>query len=189
MFDEADKKALNDAIAAAVGPLIAAQAETAKNMGIFASTLKELPPAAAAKPGEKKDEAPAVPTIEQINKMLDDRENARKTSDFASAERQKFIDGKLKDLPELYRKQLGTDPAKWSDEEKALRESFKADFKAAGGSVDNVGGNPGGANPVKPGETLDLSKLSEGQLREMAIKALPPVQRAVTPPPAATTQA
>lgn len=154
---EIDYEKLAGALAKANKPLLDA-------LDKLAATPAATPaPAAAA---EKKDEAAKPLTAADVAKIVADTMGTARASDQAAAARQATIETKLKDLPAAYRNQLGNDPAKWQAEEQAIRDAYKADFKAAGGAdqTKDVGGNNGGAGAAKPAQTLDLSKLTPTQL-------------------------
>lgn len=123
-----------------------------------------------------------------VTRIVQEALAAQQQASQQTAARQQFQEGKLKDLPPAYRNQLGTDPGKWAQEEQAIREQFRADFKAAGGKVEDVGGGGGGGTPA--GQMVDTSKLSAQQLAEMALKTGRPVagQQAVTTTAAAGGQ-
>lgn len=153
-----------------VGALVTQVADLGKNVKTVADTLQALPPAAAAGgagDGKKKTgeaDAPKYLTAEDMVKVLDQRDAARASS----AARESFIAEKMKDLPAAYRTQLGADSTKWAAEEQSIRTAFQADFKAAGGKVEDLSGqNKGGAAPaVKP----DLSKMTPSQMVRLGLK-------------------
>jgi ABC-type transporter Mla subunit MlaD len=119
----ADKKVAEDAVKVAAD---AAKKDAAKN------------DAGAPKPLTA--EEVAKQTADLIAKALGDRDKAQQSSQ----QRNAFVAEKLKGLPPAYADKLGNDPAKWADEEKTLRENFKADMEKLGLKVPAVGGNPGG---------------------------------------------
>lgn len=182
-----DSKAIADAVATAVATAVAAAVKPiADNQKVIADTLAALPPAPAAKPAAvaagaagATDAAPKGLTADDVAKIVGDQLKAYQTTAAADAARRSYQADKLKDLPEVYRNQLGTDPAKFAAEEQSIRDAFKADFKAAGGTVPNVGGSAaaggaGGAGTVKPGEMVDLSKLTPTQLIAQGLAASKP---------------
>lgn len=102
-------------------------------------------------------------TAADLTKMLDDRDQRNQQTSQQAAQRDAFVASKMKDLPEVYRKQLGTDPTNWQAEEQQLRESFRSDFKGLGGKVEDIGNDkPGGT--TASAAPADLSKLSPLQL-------------------------
>jgi hypothetical protein len=146
------------AFAALVG---AAVADAVKPLNEKIAKL-EAPAAAVAAPGGKATDQAKALTAEDIDKLVEKRLAAQQQSAQAQAQRDAFLAEKLKDLPAAYRSKLGGDPAKWKDEEQAIRAEFQKDFAAAGGKPADVGADkPGGA---KPAEAVDYSKLSPTQL-------------------------
>jgi hypothetical protein len=179
-------KTVTDAVLASIKPTLDAttqsQAELAKNHRILADTLEKLPPAKADKetgePGDKGKPAPdASPlTPEAITKMITeaiaaDRQQ-QQTTQAAKSERDSFVGSEasgLARLPAAYQNQLGPDRARWADEAKAIVHQWEADFKAAGGTVANLGGAnreggdaTGGANGQDAAGRKKFSGLAEG---------------------------
>lgn len=166
------------ALAALVG---AAVADAVKPLN---EKIAKLEAPAAAAPGDKAADQTKALTAEDIDKLVEKRLAAQQQSAQAQAQRDAFLAEKLKDLPAAYRSKLGGDPAKWKDEEQAIRAEFQKDFAAAGGKPADVGADkPGGA---KPAEAVDYSKLSPTQLIAQGLKTAVPQRGAVTPvaPPA-----
>jgi hypothetical protein len=144
-----DPKALADAIAQGVAAQL-------KPLTEQIAKLTEAKPETPVKEAPAKD---APLTLESITKMLDERDKARSSQTQLSDQRNQFLSQKMKDLPDPYKNQLGSDPTKWAVEEQAIRESFKTDFASRGGVVPNVNGDPP-ANAAKPGAVVDTSKMS-----------------------------
>ena len=157
-----DMKALGEAIATSVKSAVdAAVKPLADNQQALASALAKLPAATPAAEKDKPADAGKPLTAEDVGKIVGEQLKGFQQQQSQSAERTRFQQDKLKDLPEVYRNQLGNDPAKWAAEEQAIRDRYKADFKAAGGKVEDVGGEqPGGQAPAA---SLDLSKNSPVQ--------------------------
>jgi hypothetical protein len=170
---------------AQIAALTGVVTKLAEGQQALIQTLAAKPPAAAAEPaaGKRGDDAAAKPmTAADVQRVVTEALAAAQQSQAQTAQRQQYAAEKLKDLPEVYRGQLGTDPTKWAAEEQTIRGRYQADFKAAGGTTKDVGGGTTGG--VKPSETVDLSKLSPVQLASMALKDSKPVAA-----PAQTTTA
>jgi hypothetical protein len=164
---EAIKAIINDTLGAAIKPvtdsiatLTATQGDLVKNQTVLADTLKALPPAApAADKGatdgkDKAADAGKSLTLEDVAKLLDERDSKRQQTAQQSAAREAFIKDKLAKLPAVYQGQLGNDAAKWNDEATKIQQQYEADFKAGGGKADDVGGanREGGSAGVTTGK-------------------------------------
>lgn len=167
-----DTKALGEAIAASLtaslGPALATAIGEA-NKPLVEQLGKLQPPAAAAGNAAGGNAAgagatggkPTPVTAEDVAKIVAEQLKGFQQTSQQTAQREAYLGSKLKDLPAAYRNQLGPDPAKWAAEEQAIRDQFKADLAAAGVKPADVGGDqPGGQ---KPGQAVDLSKLSPVQ--------------------------
>jgi hypothetical protein len=187
-----DAKALGDAIAAGFAAQLPAalQQANAPVLEALKGLQQAAPPApagAAATTAGAGDKSKPL-TLEDITKLLDHRDQQREQTATTRAQRERYQGDKLKDLPPIYRDRLGSDPAKWATEEQAIRDQYKADFQAAGGKVEDVGGDqPGGE---KPGAPVDLSKNSATQNITLGLKTAKPATGATASSAApATTNA
>jgi hypothetical protein len=154
------------AIDAAVKPINEALAQTTGNLKVIGDTLandarEKTAAAEAAKAQAVKDAAAkadpaataagAAPlTLEQVQKQISDGIAAALKTQAAEVQssqaRNAFIAEKLKGVPAAYAAKLGNDPAKWAEQEQAIRGELKADLASIGATVKDVsGGNPGGA--------------------------------------------
>ena len=144
---------------AALGELIktstaAAVADAVKPLN---DRLAKFETEVAAKPAAV-ETAKAADTTKQlteadVDRLVEQRLKAAQTSQQNQQARDKYLADQLKDLPGAYRDKLGSDPAKWADEQKSLRDQFKADFASAGGKVADVGGVPNVAAATVAGAT------------------------------------
>jgi hypothetical protein len=118
---------------------------------------------------------PNAITLEDLTRVLDQRDQQRSAAAAKTAARQGFIESKMNDLPSAYRQLLpDTDDAgQLAAAEQRIRTQYQADFKTAGGKVPDVGGGtPGGAPPAAG--VVDVSKMSPTQLVEMGLKGSRP---------------
>jgi hypothetical protein len=137
--------------------------ELAKNQKVLADTLAAQAPAADAKKSL---------SAEDVQKLVADGVRAATEQQQQTAEQKAAREAFIKDeknglakLPAAYVGQLGPDPTKWAEQAKAITETFKADFTAAGGKVENVGGaarEGGDASGEKPAANKKFSGLAEG---------------------------
>lgn len=162
------------AVAAALGTSLAA---ANKSLLERLEKLQAPAPAAeatpAADPKGKGADAAKPLTLEDIAKLIDTKFGQRDEQGKVSAARDKFITEKMKDIPpEFLRDMPATDDVtKLATAEQAIRGRVQEIFKAAGIKAPGVGGdNPAGK---KPGEAVDLSKLTPEQKIEMALKDKP----------------
>lgn len=205
-----DAAAVQKMIADALKPVTEALKPIADNQKILADTMAadataranaakaeaDKATAAGGKAPPAAGEAPKPLTAEDIAKLVNDGiSGALKTRDDqakSSAARDAFIGEKLKGVPAAYQQQLGTDPAKWGEQEQAIRAQLKSDLAAIGATVKDVGGNPGGttassaAAAAAPNLTAANSGLTEGQAAYARALQLPSLGGAppASPPPA-----
>jgi len=121
-----------------------------------------------------------LPTPESITKTVTDAVAAQQTKQAQVSARQAFINEKLKGIPDAYHSHIGSDPAKFAEQEQALRNVFKSDLEKLGVKADNVGGNAapnaggdvagtsGGGKPVTA--AIDTSTLSGVELLRMGVQ-------------------
>lgn len=164
---EIDYEKLGTAIGKAIGPLIGT------TVGDAVKPLSEL---LAKQQTPATDDAAAKAakplTSEDVGRIVGEQLKTFQQSTQATEQRRQFLDDKLKDVPAAYRNQLGSDPAKWPAEEQQIREQYKADFKALGGKVEDVSGDPP-AGAKKPDAVVDTSKLNPVQKIALGLKNLP----------------
>ena len=122
----------------------------------------ETAQSAPAKDAAAKEAAAVKPITEaDIDARVEAKFKAAQEASTAKATRDAYLGEKLKDLPEAYRSQLGSDPAKFAEQEQKIRDTFKADFKAAGGTVKDVAGvTAAAAGGVAPAAGLNLDQNS-----------------------------
>lgn len=175
-------KIIGDAVTAAVKPI--ADSQKAITDGLTAQADAAKAAAAPVKTEEsakgKATEAKPPLTAEDVAKVVADTLTARDKTAAANKDRAAFIADKLKGLPASYAAKLGIDPAKFAAEEQTIRTEFKADMKALGFEVKDVGaGNPGGVTTgtVAPNADqiaqLKASGLTEGEAAYAANVKLP----------------
>src|SRR5690606_30909513 len=83
-----------------------------------------------------------APTADSVSKAVADALAAHGASQQKSAERQKFIESKLKDVPSAYLSLLGDDSSKWEQQEQEIRKTLQADLAKLGVKAPDVGGAP-----------------------------------------------
>ena len=105
--------------------------------------------AAAADPAKAADAGPKPLTMDDLVKTLDQREQARAGTDARNG----YVRDRLKDLPAVYANQLGTDPAKFAENEQAIRTSYRDDLKARGFKAPDVGGDASGDGTPQGGDS------------------------------------
>jgi hypothetical protein len=124
--------------------------------------------AAPAAPAASDTKGKAL-TLEDVGKLLDERLTASQQTAAAKQARDAFAGDKLKDLPAVYRNQLGNDPSKWAAEEQSIRQQYQADFKVSGAAAPaNVGGTPPAAGSA-PASAVNLDKLSPTALISLGL--------------------
>jgi hypothetical protein len=158
------------AIEAVFKPLVAQVGDLAKNQKVIADTIAATP-AAPATPAASKDDKPKALTADEVDALLTRKLAEAQAKGAKSADRQAFIDTKMKDVPAAYRGKLGDDPAQWAAQEQAIRGEWAADLKAVGFTPPNVGGGAGGAGGTTPAaKAVDETKLSGAQLLSIAVE-------------------
>jgi hypothetical protein len=166
-----DQEALAKLIAATVATALAES-----NKGILEQLGKLSAPAPAlVKEDGAKPQAAKPLTLEDVKGFFAEKEKSAATA----AAREKFAAEKLADVPAAYRGQLPhtDDAAQLAAAEQKIRADYRADLKAKGFEVKDVGGAvPGGGVPAAKAP-VDLSKLSATELMEMGLKQAGPVQR------------
>jgi hypothetical protein len=138
-------------------------ADLQANVKVVSDTLAKLPPATAT----------AV-TVEQVEKLVGEKLAATQAAAATKAQREAFVAEKLKDVPAAYHATLGEDPAKFAEQEQAIRATLKADLEKAGVKAEPVGG--GGGGKAAADAPVDTSKLSAYELIGLGVK-----QSAATP--------
>lgn len=175
------QKLVADTVAAALAPVTAALADLGKNQKVLADTLASLPPSGAPE-NVKGGTGPTALSLEDVAKLLDEREAKAKAGAASAAKRAAFVAEKLKGVPEAYHHLLGDDEGKWEENAKAAREKLKADLTALGAKLPDVTGDAapatGNAGGTPPTAKPDLSKLNADQLIALGLK-----QRPVQPQP------
>lgn len=68
--------------------------------------------------------------------------------------REQYVREKMPNLPTIYHEKLGSDPAKWPDEEKAIRARYGEDLKKIGYTPSNSGSDGGGKAIVNAAGTV-----------------------------------
>lgn len=112
-------------------------------------------------------------TLEDIGKLIDNKFSQRDESSKVSSARNAFIADKMKDIPaEFVATMPNTDDAtKLAAAEQAIRTRYQEVLKGAGVKAPAVGGD--NITGKKPGDTVDLSKLTSEQKIEMSLKDKP----------------
>jgi hypothetical protein len=149
-----DLTALSTAIGAAVAEANKPLLEQLSKLQSPAAPATPTPTATAG--GAGGGDKPKFLTAEDLVRVLDARDQTRQTADA----RRSFASDKLKDLPPGYESRLGNDPAKWPAEEQQLRTEYRAFLDKQGIKVPDVGGGAAADGTKKPGEVVDLSKMS-----------------------------
>jgi hypothetical protein len=181
-----------DKLGAAIAGALATPIQTAVTAAVaeankpVAEALTKLQPQqpAATQQGQGQGGAgggdKAKPLTEQdVARIVGDQLKSFQQTTQQGQARERYQAEKLKDLPVAYRNQLGSDPAKWAQEEQQIREQFKTDFKGLGGTTPNVGGdNPGGTKPAAT--AADVSKMSAVDKIELGLRGSKP-QTTTTP--------
>jgi hypothetical protein len=155
-------KAVDAAVEARIKPVADAQTKLGEQVAQLASgAAADAGKDKGGKDGkDDKGAAAAAPTLEQIGALIDSKLTAAQQSSQSKAQRDQYMADQLKDLPAAYRNQLGNDPAKWKEEEQAIRDQFKSDLKTAGVETKALGdaARDGGKTPeLRP---VDRSKLT-----------------------------
>ncbi|QOV90897.1 hypothetical protein [Humisphaera borealis] len=174
-----DAKALQDAITASVTSSLTAALKPLQDQMLALQQQAQAKPAPAPTAAGKADAGEKPLTAAEVQKLLADGLAAHSQQSQQSAAREQYLGSKLKDLPEAYRKQLGNDPTKWPAEEQAIRSAYQADFKVAGGTVTDKGGVDAGGK--KPGDTIDVTKLSATESIALGLKSSAPARSAPAP--------
>lgn len=135
-----------------------------------------------AAPEKKPEAATDKPiTAQDVAKMVTDALAGQKASADGVAKREQFITANLGKLPAAYRNQLGTDPAKWADESKAIQGQFEADVKGLPGvKLESLGTPAGDGGKTPAGEKPDLSKIPAFERLHMGLEKQLPVPAANT---------
>ena len=126
-------------------------------------------------------------TADAIGKTVADAIEARSVANAATQAKADFVAANLKGVPQIYANQLGTDQSKWVDEAKTIRGQYQKDLtdqgiKASPISSDLPGAAAVGVGVNKPGDLVDMSKMSALQLIEQGVK------QTGTPVPASAEQ-
>lgn len=182
--------AIGAAVKAALDPITSGLGELAKNQKVIADTLAADKAAAeAAAKAAPADEAKAL-TAADVAKLLDERDAKRQAGQNATAARDAWIAKNASKLPEAYRKLIPAteDAAAIEKAGKEAAAAFEADFKASGAVAPAAAGTGAAAGAAAAG-TVDLTKLSESQVREMALKQLPAIPKSSVTPVAAQAEA
>lgn len=134
-----------------------------------------------------------VANPEAIAKVVSDQLAASQASQTKIAARQAYVSEKMKDVPAAYLSQLGDDPAKFTENEQAIRTQLKADLAKLGVKAPDVGGTAPGGDPKKATDAVDTSKLSGIELITMGVQgtsssASAPADKAQATPPATATK-
>jgi hypothetical protein len=137
---------------------------------------RRRPRPSSQRPPRTGGDKPKFLTAEDLVRVLDARDQTRQTADARRA----FASDKLKDLPPGYESRLGNDPAKWPAEEQQLRTEYRGFLDKQGIKVPDVGGNAAAGGTTKPGEVVDLSKMSTIDKMVAGLKEAP-VQRTQAP--------
>ena len=172
-------KKIEEAIAKAMGPIVVQieelkssygqVAEAGKKIGEIEGNLKILGDTVAGQKildadGVKKifGELTAAQRAEAEKQAAEQKarteEEAKKTEAATAlkAKRDAFVAEKLKGVPPKYHT-LSDDEMKWAEEEKAIRQQFADDLKAAGIKVADLGGPAGGAPVEGEGQPANLN--------------------------------
>ena len=172
-----------DALGRVIGTSVSsAVAEAIKPFGEQLGRLQAPAADAAAAAGGGK-----YLTEDRFRQLLQEDRQQQQQAAQQTAARDAYINDKLKDvrekLPELLNG-IGTDPAKFPEQEQAVRQTFRARLDALGVKPADVGGgSPAGDGGAKPADVVDTSKLSGVQLIDLAVTQSKPIT------PAAPTSA
>jgi hypothetical protein len=193
-LEKADLDAVKSLIADAIKPISEGITPLANEVKDLAANQKVIADTMAADAAKAADvakpkttdpagAAAAPVTADAVAKMVSDAiataEKQRQQAQQASADREAYVQAKLKDLPAIYQAKLGNDPAKWPAEEQTIRASAQADFKAMGGSVKDVpgsagaGATPSGAASAEKITQFKASGLSDGEAQFAASQVIP----------------
>lgn len=162
-----------------------------KPIGEQLAKLTAPAPAAEAVAAKEKDGKAAPLTMEGIMQGVTELLAKERQNNQVAATREGFIREKMKDLPPAYQSQLPTtgDATQLAAAEQKIREQYRADFKIANPAAANT--EVGGKVPPgqKPGDTVDLSRLTAVQLIEEGLKEAKPARAPVDQTAAAVATA
>lgn len=165
---------VNQAITAAIRPVTEAVSPLAQTLKDLAANQKVMADTMAADKAKAEtgaaDKAKPL-TKEDVTLLVGEAIQGAFTQQAAaqqsSAQREAFIQQKLAGVPPVYANQLGTDPAKWAEQEAQIREQFKADAAKLGLKVSDVsGGNPGGASTASATDDQKITQLKAAGLSD-----------------------
>lgn len=162
-------KAAVDAATKAMAPVVQGLTDQVKALQDAAGKTAE--DASAAGGGASGASGGAPLTAEGIAKLVADQLAAQSAGQEKKAARASYIAAKMKDVPDAYHSALGDDPAKWADQEQAIRATLKGDLTKLGVKAENVGGDATAGGGDKPAAAIDTSKLSGIELIGMGVKA------------------
>jgi hypothetical protein len=168
------QKAVNEALGAAIEtalkPVNEALTTLGQNQKVLGDTLAKLPPAPAAEAGKDgkdgKGEAAKPLAAEDVAKIVTDTIAKDRQAQQTTAEQRAARDAFLADpknglvrLPDAYKAQLSSDPAKWGDEAKSIAASWEKFAKDNKIALPDVGGaaRDGGAAPAQAATTANLA--------------------------------
>jgi hypothetical protein len=158
---ESVTKLVNETVSTALKPVTEAQTELAKNVGVIADTIKQLPPAAPEDKGKDAAATAAQLTADDVSKQIAEALAKHDQSQQQTAEltrnREAFVkDAKngLARLPAEFAAKLGNDPSKWEAEAKGIVSSWEGFVKSTGIKMPDVGGSnrEGGQTPGQQGQ-------------------------------------
>jgi len=126
-------------------------------------------------------------TADMVKQTISEQIAAANASQAKGVDRAKFISEKMGDVPAAYLTGLGDDPAKFAEQEQAIRTTLKVDLAKLGVKSADVGGDAGGK---KVSDAIDTSKMSAIELIDLGVKQTSGGQAAAAPAsPAAAGEA
>lgn len=169
-------KPLTDALAS-VGKITT---ELAGNQKVLADTLAQLPPAGGkAEPKPSATPLTAESVQDLVAKSISDALGKHQQQTAATAAREQFINQHLAKIPKPYHSMLGTDPAKWSDEAKAIQADYDSHFGKSTAAQSPAAQLSVGAPPQTgsaPTTTIDASKLPPSKFAQLYLPKVPGTQ-------------
>jgi len=161
-----DYEALGKTIATSVSAAMAeSQKVLAETIAKLAASVPPAPVQAAAAPAPAAKEKSV--TADDVTRIVTESLKGFAANQQQATARNDFLGSRLKDLPSIYRGQLGSDPSKWDAEEQSIRKNYRDDLAAQGLKAPEVsGGQPSGATATR---VVDYSKLSP---RDLVVEGL-----------------
>ncbi len=147
-------------IGEATAPLVKQLEAALADQKVLADTFAKLPPAAM---DEGKIVEAALAKLEAKTAEAGKATAKKAAIDKYTAEKMADV---LKSFPELVK--LGEDPAKWAEEEQAIRTVVKGRLEGLGVKTADVGGSAGGTAPAAAAAPAAYANMSENMAKVTA---------------------